>query len=323
MSGFIARVARAPSLHFIVLGALLFAVSQSAPSHDRTGQPVRPLVVFTAADMERIRRDWTEEYGIPPNPAQEERLIEDAIDEEILHREALAIGLQHDAPVIRQRLVQLARFLEESPNEEADDALEREARALGLDRTDIVIRRYLVQSMRLLAKKARPSDLPTERDLEAYFAAHRDEYIQPERIRMTHVYLSRERRGPAVADDATRLLETLRGTATNPGRAASRGEPFVRGADIGPVPHADLDRIFGPGFSAAIATAEPQSWVGPVPSAYGFHLVWIHERLQRGAPPLDAVRNRVVHRYLRERREERLQERLRELRARYDVRILP
>lgn len=323
MSGFIARVLHAPGLRFLVLGALLFAVSRTAPTCDRIGQPARPLVVVTGADVERIRREWAEEHGAPPSPAQEERLLEDAVDEEILHREALAIGLQHDDPVVRRRLVQLAGFLEESSIGEEDEALEREARAIGLDRTDIVIRRYLVQAMRLLAKKPRPSDLPTQRELEAYFAAHRDEFTQPERIRLTHVYLSRERRGAAVADDATRLLETLRSGAIDPERAATRGEPFVRGADIGPASHADLDRIFGPEFSAAIAAAEPHSWVGPVRSAYGLHLVWIHERLPRGTPPLDAVRNRVVHRYLRERREARLQERLRQLRGRYEIRMLP
>ncbi len=35
-------------------------------------------------------------------------------------------------------------------------------------------------------------------------------------------------------------------------------------------------------------------WVGPVESAFGAHLVWIHERIASRIPPFDEVRRRVL-----------------------------
>jgi parvulin-like peptidyl-prolyl isomerase len=70
-----------------------------------------------------------------------------------------------------------------------------------------------------------------------------------------------------------------------------------------------------------VAAAPLAAWVGPVPSSYGLHLVWVHEREPGGLPSLAAVRSRVVHALLEERRQVRLRERMTALRARYDIRI--
>jgi hypothetical protein len=324
---FVARVVRRPGLHFLVLGALLFAISRVAPRRDIPDVDDRDSIVVTALDIERIRRDWKDEYGQSPDLVEEERLVQQAIEEEILHREALALGLHRGDRVVRRRLVQLAGFLGDpaaqdggqDPGDVDEDALEREARSIGLDRTDIVIRRYLVQMMRLLLARPRPADLPTPQELDAYFAAHEADFARPARMRLTHVYLSRDRRGEALEEDAASLLETLRRTRVDP-HGVEMGEPFARGADIGPASERDLERTLGPAFVPALAGAASGEWVGPVPSTYGLHLVWIHERVAGGAPPLEAVRSQAVHRFLRARQDERLRDRLRELRGRYDIR---
>jgi parvulin-like peptidyl-prolyl isomerase len=61
------------------------------------------------------------------------------------------------------------------------------------------------------------------------------------------------------------------------------------------------------------------TWSDPIESAYGLHLVWVRERTPSAVPPLSAVRNRVVHGLLQERRDARLERRLREWRRRYVV----
>jgi len=320
---FAARVVHRPGLHFLVLGALLFAISEAVSTRDVPEARDREPVVVTALDIERIRREWKDEYGQTPDPAEERRLVQQAVDEEILHREALALGLHRGDRVVRRRLVQLAGFLGDPADQAGsvdEDALERAARSLGLDRTDIVIRRYLVQMMRLLLAKPRPADLPTPEEIGAYFDTHQADFAQPAQVRLTHVYLSRDRRGEALEKDAASLLETLRRTRVEPD-GVEMGEPFARGPDIGPASDRDLERIFGPAFAPALAGATPGAWVGPVPSAYGLHLVWIHERVPGGAPPPEAVRSQAVHRFLRDRQDERLRERMRDLRDRYDVRI--
>ena len=70
-----------------------------------------------------------------------------------------------------------------------------------------------------------------------------------------------------------------------------------------------------------MAAAPLAAWAGPIPSSYGLHLVWVHEREPAGVPALGAVRSRVVHALLEERRQARLRERMAALRARYDIRV--
>lgn len=311
-----ARVLRAPLLHFLALGAVLLALRARWLPEDAGP---RPRIVVGAADLARLRQTWAEAHGAPPDRTQEAALVRDAVDEEILYREALAQGFDRRDRAVRERLVRLGGFVGEETGA-SREALEREARRLGLERGDLVVRRHLVQMMRLAAGWLGPADLPSEADLEAFLARHAEALREPARVRLTHVYLSEQARGAAVAADAAALLDALRRTGTGPAGAATRGDPFIRGAEVD-APVADLERVFGPGFAEAVATAPLGAWVGPVTSSYGFHLVWVHARQPARTPPLAAVRGRVLHRWLRERRAARAREAMEAMRGRYDVEI--
>lgn len=312
----LAYLGRAPWLHFILLGGALFWLRtwwSPAPQEITISEPIR----LSAADLTQLRREWALDHGAAPDAAAERQLIEDAIDEEVLYREALARELDRRAPVVRDRLLRVARFVTEDfrPN---DSLLEEEAQRLGLASGDVVIRRHLVQTMRLLLGATGPADLPTPAELEAYYTQHASAFLQPARVRLTHVYLSRERRGSSIEADAVRVLDQLR-AGVKPEAAAALGDAFIRGADVGPVSRAELERIFGGEFAQAIEPLELQRWTGPVRSAYGLHLVWIHERVPAGSPPLASVRNQVLHRFLEERSAARLTANVQALRQRYKI----
>src|SRR5213078_4437894 len=309
-----ARVLRAPLLHFLLLGGALLALR---PWWRSDMEESRPRIVIGADDLERLRETWTEEHGSPPSRAAEEALVRDAIDEEVLYREALARGFDRRDAAVRERLVRLGGFVGEEAGG-SRDVLEREARRLGLERSDLVVRRHLVEMMRLAAGWLGPDDRPSEADLETYLARHAEELAQPARTRLAHVYLSEQACGAAAASDALALLGELRGTG--PEAAVGRGDAFIRGAEVDGTP-ADLERIFGPGFPAAVGAAPLRTWVGPVRSSYGLHLVWVHAREPGRIPALAEVRGRVVQRWLRERSEQREREAMEEMRARYVVQV--
>src|SRR5712692_6342464 len=252
-----ARVLRAPLLHFLLIGGALLALR---PWWRWESMDVRrPRIVIGAADVARLRETWTEEHGSPPSRAAEDRLVRDAIDEEILYREALARGFDRRDDAVRERLVRLGGFVGEEAGGDRD-ALEREARRLGLERSDLVVRRHLVEMMRLAAGWLGPNGLPSEADLEAYRAQHAAEFAPPARVRLTHVYLSEDRRGAGVAVDAIALLDDLRRTGTGPEVAAARGDAFIRGAEFDGS-SADLERVFGPGFAESVAAQPFGTWV--------------------------------------------------------------
>ena len=312
------RILRAPLVHFLLLGAVVLAVRSGWEGGGDDGP--RPRIVVTAADVERLRAEWSEEHGEPPGPAAEASLVRDAIDEEVLYREAFAAGIGERDPVTRERLVRLGDFLGEE-GARGREALEREARGLGLERSDVVIRRHLVEMMRLAAAKPAPADVPSEAELQAWLDAHASEFTQPPTLRLTHVYVSAEKRGATAAADAQRLLDELRRTGAGPDAAAARSDPFIRGTHVGPTTAGGLDGIFGDGFSRALADLPAGAWVGPVGSSYGLHLVWIEARVPARLPPLAEVHRQVLLRALRERGAERAEERMRLLRAHYDVEV--
>ena len=106
-----------------------------------------------------------------------------------------------------------------------------------------------------------------------------------------------------------------------PAAAAQLGDPFVRGAELTLTAPAQVEAVFGAEFAAAVGNLPERTWSGPLRSPYGLHVVWIAERIAAAPPPFAAVRSRVLHALLNERRESRLQAALQALRARYDVRI--
>jgi len=99
---------RQPLLHFFVLGALLFVLFDVI--NVDSGEAPGEIVVDAnrvAALVARFERTWQR----PPTQAELDGLIDSYVREEILYREALALGLDQDDPVVRQRMAQKIEFM--------------------------------------------------------------------------------------------------------------------------------------------------------------------------------------------------------------------
>jgi hypothetical protein len=290
---------RSRLLHFAALGAVLFVTLRLWPQAETAARSA--IVVRPTSD-----------------PAQFERQV----DDEMLFHEALAHNVDARDAKVRGRLVRLGRFLGLAADG-GDEAVEHEARAIGLQRSDPAVRHHLIEMMRLAASHTDASDLPSEDELRAYYEQHAGHFEQPARVRLTQVYVSRERRGARTDADASELLAGLRQRGARPSDAATVGDPFVHGASIPLASASQLERLFGPDFAAAAFEPPEGRWSGPLSSAYGLHLVWIEQRVPATVPPLSAVRNQVLHQFLHDRGEARLADTLRTWRARYDVQVEP
>ncbi|MEO8602779.1 MAG: hypothetical protein ABI629_09400, partial [bacterium] len=141
-------------------------------------------------------------------------LIDRALDEELLFREAVARRLDRGDASIRSWLVEQMRVLTDDASVD-EPTLDAHALALQLDRKDLVVRRIMVQKMRLLAARSgeRSGDDDT---LAAYYAVHAAEYAQAARLNLWHVYVSGAR--ATAAADAAALAAQLR-RAGAPGQA--------------------------------------------------------------------------------------------------------
>ena len=300
------RLLRAPLLHFLVLGALLRALWALVP------EPPTVRVEAGAEDVARLRRDWRAETGRWPDAGELRASVERFLDEQALLAEALGEGLDVRDPVARERLLQNLRFV--SPGHEGDDASAlAEARALGMPASDLVVRRRLVQLMEHRLAEELP---PDEAALRAYVAAHPERYGVPERLRLRQVFFSADR--PEARGRASAAMARL--AADSGIDPSALGDPSLLTAPSAvPQDETQLARRYGAAFAAALRGASAGRWLGPLPSAYGWHLVRIDERLPATAPDFAAVRARAAWAWRAEQQQRRLPAQIAPLRARHGL----
>jgi hypothetical protein len=104
------RWLREPLLHFLLLGVLLFAVFEWLGG-DRG--PMSNRITVTTAQVQQLVAFFTRTWQRPPTEAELKGLVDEYVREEIAYREAVAMGLDRDDTVIRQRMRQKLEFLAE------------------------------------------------------------------------------------------------------------------------------------------------------------------------------------------------------------------
>ncbi len=101
------KLLKDPLLHFLVLGAALFAISASRGGDDEA--PDR--IVIDELVVERVAAAAERLYGREPTRAELEALLEPTIRDEVFYREALALGLDVDDDEVRRRLIEKMQYL--------------------------------------------------------------------------------------------------------------------------------------------------------------------------------------------------------------------
>ncbi len=304
-------------MQFLLIGAALFVLDRRVIEPKRTA---RPAIAISFAQVAELRRDALAETGRLPDRHELTARIDAAVADEILYREARRLGLAEEDPVVRRRLAQNMRFVR-GHAASGDAALYREAVSLGMDESDPLVRRRLIQRMRLAIDDASRRDEPTDEELQAFLFEHPNRFAEPERVRISHVFFDRARRGEAADADASRLLATFKRNPTEPKQAAELGDPFLVPAHLPLQSERALAKLFGAEFARAVVMLPATTWSGPLRSSCGTHLVWVHEKVAGGTPPLDAVRKEVRHALLAERAERAVADVIARLRRRYDVQV--
>jgi hypothetical protein len=102
------RLLREPLVHFLVLGAALFALYAW-----RGGSEPSARIVIGAGQLEHLAAGFARTWLRAPTPEELQGLLRDHVREELATREALALGLDRDDTIVRRRLRQKLEFLTE------------------------------------------------------------------------------------------------------------------------------------------------------------------------------------------------------------------
>lgn len=102
------RLLREPLLHFLLIGALLFVVFalRQQPETQSSNR-----IVVDAGQVEQLAAQFRRTWMRPPTQQELEGLTESLVRDEVYYREALALGLDKDDPVMRRRMRQKLEFI--------------------------------------------------------------------------------------------------------------------------------------------------------------------------------------------------------------------
>jgi len=245
-------VLQEPLVHFLALGAVIFVVN--AVRH-----PARRLdehrIEITKADVARIRALYTQQWGAQPGEDETPRLVDDYLRSEILFREGMALGLDVDDSVLRNRIIQKMEFLIEAPSAAAE---------------------------------------PTDAEVATYYREHPGRYRLPTELAFEQIYFSPSLRGPHAKRDARAVLHGLKKAVPRRSAAPSnRGDPSMFPRDTPLETRDDVERDFGSEFATAVFALPAGAWEGPLESAIGWHLVRVLERVPAHLSPLSEIHDRV------------------------------
>ena len=106
------RLLREPLVHFLLLGAVLFGVWQFAQGGAGALAPSKQIRL-SVDELTQLALVFQSQWRREPTPEEFSRLVENRVQEEVLYREALAMGLDKDDTIVKRRMAQKMQFLAE------------------------------------------------------------------------------------------------------------------------------------------------------------------------------------------------------------------
>ena len=105
------RLLREPFLHFLLLGALLFAAYGWL---NASGFAARDEILVSRSQVDGLVMQFERVWQRPPTGTEKQALIDGWVRDEVFYREALAMRLEQDDPVVRRRMSQKIQFIVDS-----------------------------------------------------------------------------------------------------------------------------------------------------------------------------------------------------------------
>jgi peptidyl-prolyl cis-trans isomerase C len=169
------KLLKEPLLHFVVLGTALFALNAWREG-EKSVEAQQARIEISEGTIAWLSEGFARQWHRAPDANELRGVVNDHIREELLHREALA---------------------------------------LGLDRNDTIVRRRMAQKIEFLTQDIAAAVEPDDAALRAFFDANAGRYAKAALVSFRHVFFSKERRGTRVDADAGEALNALRQGASD------------------------------------------------------------------------------------------------------------
>ena len=194
----------------------------------------------------------------------------------------------------------------------------QEALKMNLDHNDQIIKRRLAQKMQFLSNDIAAMMEPTEVELQEYFQKNSEKYLTPTSYSLYQIIFSPDKRENNFKD-AEETLKQFPNASFEEMNGKGDNLPFSYFfTDI----NADeLGLQLGSKFPEALQKLETDKWLGPVPSGFGYHLVYITNKTEPQLPPFENIKKAVLRDYEYDNQQEVDEAIYQELKKKYDIHI--
>lgn len=245
------KLIKDPFTHFLIIGGLLFALYQLFGNKN---DGYNNQIIISELEINNTINNWQNRWQRLPSEAELQTVLEQQVRQEVFYREALALDLGKDDPVVRRRLAEKMMFI-------ANDLLVPEQ--------------------------------ASDAQLVEFMNAFPEKFAKPIVTSFKQIYFNPDLHGGELSQQIKHYQVVLNEKQQQV-NAQTLGDDFNGDFEYQHLPEHQTARFFGQQFTAQLGKLPIGRWEGPIDSGYGVHLVKIETRSKAELIPLQQAREKVL-----------------------------
>ncbi len=194
----------------------------------------------------------------------------------------------------------------------------QEALKMNLDHNDEIIKRRLAQKMQFLSDDIASIKEPTEKELQKYYQEHADKYLTSPSYSLYQIAFTPDKRSDNYKDAAATLKQFPEATFDE---MKNWGDKLPFSYNFTNITSNELALQLGSKFSNGLVEQEMNKWIGPIPSGFGYHLVYITKKTDPNLPEFNMRKNDVIRDFEYDKQQEINELIYKELKKKYNIEI--
>ncbi len=282
--------------------------------------------IISKSDFERAMKEMDDEArqrGLSMQQIAEghKDLLRNLIDQQLWISKGKELGITGETELVKQ-----LDEIRKKYNLESMEDLEKAAKEQGVSFEDFKanIRNQIITQQVMRDQVGRRVQL-TQGEVQRYFEAHKQEYAQPESVRLSEILIAtggddanQLSTAKAKADDLEEKLKAG-GDFDQLARAQSNGPTAAQGGDLGKFGRGSLAKV----LEDATFSLKAGQFTEPIRTKQGYVILKVVEHVQGGVPQYKDVQNQVEETYYMSRMEPAIRAYLTTMREQAFVDIKP
>jgi peptidyl-prolyl cis-trans isomerase SurA len=305
----------------------------AAPESPYGGTTVEEIIarvndrIITRSDYERAQAERDQELrqrgaSMQDISASHKDLLRDLIDQQLWLTKGKELGITGETELINR-----LNDIRKQYNMATMEDLEKAAKEQGVSFEDFKanIRNQIV-TQEVMRDQVGRRIAPTPGEIQRYFDAHKQDYAQPESVKLGEILVStgtnpddqKLAEAKAKADDVVARLHAG-GDFSQLARSFSDGTTAAQGGDLGQYKRGQLDKVFEE-KTFGLKTGE---FTDPIRTKQGYVILKVNQHIAGGVPQLKDVEGDVEQNYFMSKMEPAMREYLAKMRDEAAIYIKP